>query len=127
MAKVAAFVFALWDGNSYGVFAGSQIAQVEKNRVGGGAGTPAGAGVVGRGDSIPEIARDRVLVAERGTVATPRRMAETLDTIDIDYVLLGVEFIASTPAAMTSAKITQTNISGTFGDYKSGLETVGGK
>ena len=127
MAEAATFVLTLGDGYSDGVFAGFQVAKVEEHGVGGGAGTPTRAGIVRRGYSIPEIARDRVLVAESGTVATPRRMAETLDTIDIDHVFLGVEFIASTPAAMASAEITQTNVGGTFWDYKSGLETVSGK
>ena len=82
-----------------------QIVEVKIDRIGGRTWTPTRAGVVGGGDTVPKIARYRVLVAERGAIATPRDVSETSFPVDEDDVFLGIELIAAIPSAMTGAQL----------------------
>lgn len=55
MAEAAAFVLALRDGEAQGVLARLQVAEVEIDRIGGGTGAPARAGIIRRAEETHQL------------------------------------------------------------------------
>lgn len=91
--------------------------------------TPAGAGIVAAGQTVPEVAADRVPLPVAAAVASPRGMGEGRFTVDEDGVGLGVELVATSPAAVAGGKVAQADEVGSVGFIygEVGGETVGGK
>lgn len=127
MAERFAFVLALGDGDGNRVLAGFQMTEVEPDGIGGRAGTPARARIVGGREAVPEVPRDGALVAESSAVAAPRRVGESLLAVDVNDVFLGVELVAVFPAAMAGADVTQTYVFGAVGKLKLHGQPIGGE
>lgn len=77
--------------------------------------TPAGAGIVAAGQTVPEVAADRVPLSVATAVASPRGMGEGRFTVDEDDVGLGVELVTASPATMARGYVAQADVMGGIG------------